>query len=371
MEAKTRSIILTVVVLISIFIVIVFKIKSDRKRKSLIVSSSDRDKDITVVENNPQGDKVFTTRRTEDQLYARNMMFILVICLIGIILLGVVIDGFISDSFGNGGIYLSGALAFYIFIILLFVVSYIRLQKIKGSYVVFDNDSLAFKSRQVEKKFKTLAEIKAIIIKTNTIDIYDLNRNKFTIYLDDYNYNQFQFVDGKDKKEIKAIFLKLKTYIHTGAISIAGQRQDNYFNNEQPAPKPETKKGFFAGSKSWALAVVTLFTAFIPLSVFMDHHAQIRELDYTGIIALIIYCLIITVSCFLTVKHHPKSIWYVPLICNILTIIIAIGISKYSWATQLFKLLVGVFVLSIIASIFGAIFGKMTIVPDNHQNTTE
>jgi len=39
------------------------------------------------------------------------------------------------------------------------------------------------------------------------------------------------------------------------------------------------------------------------------------------------------------------------------------------WATELWKLLGGAFVLSTIAAIIGAFFGKRTTVSDNPQNT--
>lgn len=315
--------------------------------------------------------KEFSTKSYEDKLFLRHVFLIMGICLFGIGFLSLVIKLFKSQSVELGDIkYQLTVLAFTVFIIVGFIINYKRLKEIKGSYVVFDTDSLVFKSRQVEKKFR-ITEIKAIIIKNNTIDIYDLNKNKFTIYLDDYNYTQFQFIEGKDKKEIKAIFLRLKTNLHTDAFSFAGQSNNNYIKSEQQAANQKAKKGFWAGSKSWALAVLTLFLAFIPLGLFMDQYPQRRELDTYVIVTLIIYFLIITVSCFLTVKHNPKSIWYVPFICNILTIIIAIGTLKYSWAAGLIRLLVGGFILSIIASIFGVLFGKMTVVPDNHQNTTE
>ena len=152
-------------------------------------------------------------------------------------------------------------------------------------------------------------------------------------------------------------------------FSFTEQRKNNNIKNEQQIPKPLAKKGFLAGTPSWGLALITLVILFSVFKTIIDQYTKNGELDNTGIVALIIYCLILIINCFLIVKKNPKSIWYVPIICNTLTI--AMALSDNFWTTELWKFLGGGFVLSIIASIFGAIFGKMTVVPDNKQNTNE
>jgi hypothetical protein len=82
-------------------------------------------------------------------------------------------------------------------------------------------------------------------------------------------------------------------------------------------------------------------------------------------ILLIIYYLVLTVSCFFIVKKNPTSIWYVPLICNAF-VIIAVFDSSF-WRSSLWILLFSGFALSIIASIIGALIGKRTSISDEPQ----
>ena len=75
-------------------------------------------------------------------------------------------------------------------------------------------------------------------------------------------------------------------------------------------------------------------------------------------IPYIIVDILIAVGCFYIVKWNPKSVWYVPLICNAAGIIAAI-IEPSFWRTSLWMTTIGGWVLSIIASYLGARAGKM------------
>ena len=123
-------------------------------------------------------------------------------------------------------------------------------------------------------------------------------------------------------------------------------------------------KAFLAGIPSWGLALLTLVLSFTPFMAVAEQYTRHGELEHgVAFFFLILYYLLPTIGCFLIVKQNPKSIWYVPLICNACTI--GMALSGDFWATELWKLLGGEFVLSIIAAIIGAFFGRRTTVSDN------
>ena len=69
--------------------------------------------------------------------------------------------------------------------------------------------------------------------------------------------------------------------------------------------------------------------------------------------------IFVAMMCFKICKAHPKSVWYTPLVCNALTLIM--GLNYFSGNLTLGQLLstLGIgWVLSIIASILGANAGK-------------
>jgi len=120
--------------------------------------------------------------------------------------------------------------------------------------------------------------------------------------------------------------------------------------------KTQSKKSFLSGIPSWGLALLTLVVAFTPFMYMAEEFTRHGELNGIGVIILIIYYLLLIFSCFFIVKQNPGSIWYAPLICNVFTI--GMAFSGDFWATGLWKLLGGEFVLSIIASIIALIYGK-------------
>jgi large-conductance mechanosensitive channel len=136
----------------------------------------------------------------------------------------------------------------------------------------------------------------------------------------------------------------------------------NYPYNETINPK--VKKSFLSTTPSAVLAILTIVGATIlvygigvglgseGLDILKD-----SEVEVSG---YIIYCLIIAACCFLIVKQNPRSIWYVPIICNLITIIPAI------FATGFWGIICSGWVLSIIASIIGALMGKRKAISNNH-----
>lgn len=81
------------------------------------------------------------------------------------------------------------------------------------------------------------------------------------------------------------------------------------------------KKSFLSNIPSWVLAVITLIGATI---VYFISDALMTLRSQTGTISNIINDILIATGCFFIIKRNPKSILYVPLICNALLIISSI-----------------------------------------------
>jgi hypothetical protein len=132
----------------------------------------------------------------------------------------------------------------------------------------------------------------------------------------------------------------------------------------------ETKKrnSFFTGIPSWALALLTLVLAFIVLMVVGDIITaifKIPESDGAELIFYSVYNLIIAVGCFFICRQNPTSIWYVPVLCNIVGIFSAI-VERNFWISSLWIVICSGWVISIIVSIIGAWMGKRKVIPTNH-----
>ena len=120
--------------------------------------------------------------------------------------------------------------------------------------------------------------------------------------------------------------------------------------------KTNGKKSFLDGIPSWASALLTLIVAFFPLMYIGEALTVGGGLGSVGVIILIIYYLILTFSCFFIVKQNPRSFWYVPLICNTLTIIAFTDSSI--WKDSIWIYFGSGLALSIIASIIGELVGR-------------
>ncbi|MGD0755895.1 MAG: hypothetical protein ABR927_12625 [Bacteroidales bacterium] len=130
----------------------------------------------------------------------------------------------------------------------------------------------------------------------------------------------------------------------------------------------ETKrsKSFLTTVPSVVLAILTLIGANIVLFGIGEGLGSFIKIkgDIGEAIPYILYDLVIALCCYFIVKQNPKSIWYVPIICNVLGIISAI-VEPTFWITSLWILICGGWVISIIVSIIGARAGKSTAISDN------
>lgn len=122
---------------------------------------------------------------------------------------------------------------------------------------------------------------------------------------------------------------------------------------------------FLTGMTSLGWAFLTLIVTTIVLFAIGEAFFEGKENnDVLSVLTIVIYNLIIAICCFFIIKKNPLSIWYVPIICNILFIISAL-IEPNFWKGSDWIFVCSGWVLSIIASIIGMLMGKRTIVSDN------
>jgi hypothetical protein len=129
----------------------------------------------------------------------------------------------------------------------------------------------------------------------------------------------------------------------------------------------QRKKPNLWGIPSWGLALLTMLLAFVVLMVMGDIIAaifRIQESNTADLVFYILYNLTIAGSCFYIVRQNPKSVWYVAVLCNIIGIISAI-IEPNFWISSLWIVICSGWILSIIASITGALIGRNKAVSDD------
>lgn len=134
--------------------------------------------------------------------------------------------------------------------------------------------------------------------------------------------------------------------------------------------KPKEKKSFLSTTPSAILAILTLFGA--PALVYGigvglgSEGLGILKDSNLEVPATIITYFLIAVCCFFIVKQNPHSIWYVPFICNLINIILAIVLPGFWKTTSTWGIACSGWMLSIVVSIIGARIGKSKTVSDSH-----
>ena len=126
--------------------------------------------------------------------------------------------------------------------------------------------------------------------------------------------------------------------------------------------KTKVNRSFLNALPSWVQAILWIFISTIVLFGLGEGVGNVLKIneDTAGAIPYIIFDVLIAIGCYFIVKWNPKSIWYVPLICNVLGIISAI-VEPTFWKTSLWMFICSGWVLSIIASIIGARVGKKSV----------
>lgn len=128
----------------------------------------------------------------------------------------------------------------------------------------------------------------------------------------------------------------------------------------RPNMKTKEKKSLF-GIPSWGLSLLTALFSFIILFFLAGLLGSMIDENISEGIAYISYDIIIAIACFFICRHNPKSIWYVPILCNTMGIISAI-VEPNFWITSLWIVICGGWVLSLIGAISGAMVGKRSIL---------
>ena len=120
---------------------------------------------------------------------------------------------------------------------------------------------------------------------------------------------------------------------------------------------------YLFGIPSWGLSLLTALLSVVILFILAALLGSISKIDdnISEGIAYIIYDIIIAIACFFICRHNPKSIWYVPILCNTMGIISAI-VEPNFWITSLWIVICGGWVLSLIGASSGAMVGKRSIL---------
>jgi CDP-diglyceride synthetase len=155
------------------------------------------------------------------------------------------------------------------------------------------------------------------------------------------------------------------------AISYAERERNNDIDKNETYGKTlmqKDKKPNLWGIPSWGLALLTYFLAYaVPYAVYGIISAVFKITEWNGIEFLFtsISVIIIVVCCFFICKNDPTSILYVPLLCNIFSLIVAIIMPTF-WKGSLWIVICSGWVLSIFASILGARIGKRNVISKNY-----
>jgi CDP-diglyceride synthetase len=123
------------------------------------------------------------------------------------------------------------------------------------------------------------------------------------------------------------------------------------------------RKSFLSDIPSWGLALVALIAPFVftVLLLILGDIFRIDE-DAGDPFFYLFFDLFIALCCYYIVRQNPKSIWYVPVLCNAVGIFSAIAEPNF-WISSLWMFICGGWVLSIIASVIGYRTGKRKL-PD-------
>ena len=86
------------------------------------------------------------------------------------------------------------------------------------------------------------------------------------------------------------------------------------------------KRSFLFNMPSWLQSILWVFASTVVLFGIGECVGNIFKINenIAGDIPYIIFDVLIAIGCFYIVKWNPKSIWYVPIICNAVGIIAAI-----------------------------------------------
>jgi len=124
--------------------------------------------------------------------------------------------------------------------------------------------------------------------------------------------------------------------------------------------KAKARKSRFIPVPSWALSLLAAILVAIILGIINRLNQSISDT-----IKYVIWGLLISAACFFICWNDPKSVWYAPLLCNILSLLPAIFDESF-WTTSFGLIMFLGFGLSVITAILGAKTGQRAV----DRNTT-
>jgi hypothetical protein len=122
--------------------------------------------------------------------------------------------------------------------------------------------------------------------------------------------------------------------------------------------KSDKLKSLLTGVPSWVLALISMFiTAIVMMAI--------SEICYVcGYTTL---AVLIPIACFRICWNDPKSVWYIPLLCNTLSLLPVFG-DEGIWPASVWIIFCSGWILSVMMAITGARLGKSATISDDIQN---
>jgi len=116
--------------------------------------------------------------------------------------------------------------------------------------------------------------------------------------------------------------------------------------------KSKPRKSRFIPVPSWALSLLAAIFAAIIMGILNSLNLSVSDSIKYGI-----WELLIATACFFICWNDPRSVWYVPLLCNIINLLPAIDDESF-WTPSFGLIIFLGFGLSVIAAILGAKTGQ-------------
>jgi hypothetical protein len=136
---------------------------------------------------------------------------------------------------------------------------------------------------------------------------------------------------------------------------ITSKEGEVYFVNAKTGERITTQNSnwFLYSTPSGVLAFIYLIIVTVILFLI---GGLLESYDKASILAYTLDVILISVGCFFIIKINPKSVWYVPLICNAAFILSAI-VEPSFWHSEMWIIICPGWVLCIIFSVLGYISG--------------
>jgi hypothetical protein len=118
------------------------------------------------------------------------------------------------------------------------------------------------------------------------------------------------------------------------------------------------KKSFLSGIPAWALSLLTLLftTIFMFVIAYPLQKFKMNGEDVGDWITYIITGILIGIALFFICRKFPSSIWYSPIICNAVGIILAIE-EPHFWGDSLAKAILIEWFISLTGALIGRWIG--------------